>query len=396
MTDVYVVDAIRTPIGKFGGSLRGFSAVDLGSGVIKYLVDRAGIRLDAYDIVLMGHAIRAATGQDTARQAALKAGLPLSLDGITIEMVCSSGMASVIMGSSMIRSGELDNGLVIAGGVESMSNSPFAISSDHRWGVKFILDRRYELIDTMYHDGLYDIVENKVMGEEADLVAKERGIEREDLDRIGFDSQMRAIKATRNGMFKEEILPIKGEDGEVVLDRDEGIRFNTSLDKIRRLPPAFGLDGLHTAATSSQLSDGAAALILASDTAISKYDLKPRARVLGYSWAATETWRFVEAPPLAIKKLLDKTGLSIDEIDVFENNEAFAISSIVVNQDLGIDYDKLNVFGGSIALGHPIGCTGARIIVTLLNIMEKKNGRYGLASLCHGLGGATAILLEKV
>jgi acetyl-CoA C-acetyltransferase len=396
MTNIYIIDAIRTPIGRFGGSLKRFSAVDLGSIAIKHLIDKHGIPYEAYDIVLMGHVLRTTTGQDTARQAAIKAGLPLSLDAMTIDMVCSSGMASVILGSSMLRAGDLTNGLAIVGGMESMSNAPFAIPSDYRWGVKFILNRRYELIDTMYHDGLYDIVENKVMGDEADKVAKERGIVKEELDEIGYRSQIKALKALNQGLFRDEIIPIRDEAGEVILDRDEGIRENTSLEKIRGLKPVFSNDGLHTAATSSQISDGAAALILGDEDAVSKYDLSPRARIIGYSWASTETWRFVEAPPIAIKKILDKTGFYIKDIDVFENNEAFAVSSIVVNQDLGIDYDRLNLFGGALALGHPIGCSGARIIVTLLNVMEKKNYRYGMASLCHGLGGATAILVERL
>ncbi|PCN50853.1 acetyl-CoA acetyltransferase [Candidatus Geothermarchaeota archaeon ex4572_27] len=395
MTNVYIVDGLRTPIGRFGQSLKDYSAVDLGAYVIRKLLEKTKVPPGDIDIVLMGNIIRAATGQDTARQAAIKAGIPPDIDAVTIDMVCSSGMTAVMMGASMIKAGDVKHGLVIAGGMESMSQGAFAITPKIRWGVRFLLREKIELIDTMYHDGLYDVIERQVMGAEADRVAKKRGVSREELDKIGYMSHMRAAKATKEGLFKSEIVPVV-EGDRVILDHDEGIRPDTTLEKISKLPPAFGKDGLHTAATSSQLSDGAAALLLASEDAIAKYDLKPRARIVGYAWAAVETWRFVEAPPIAVKKVLEKTGYSLDEIEVFENNEAFAISSIIFNQDLGVPYDKFNLFGGAIALGHPVGCTGARIIVTLMNVMEKKGFKRGMASLCHGLGGATAILIERV
>jgi len=394
MTNVYIVDGLRTPIGRFGRSLKDYSAADLGAYVIRELLKRVNIPKEDIDIVLMGNIIRAASGQDTARQAAVKAGIPLDIDAITVDMVCSSGMAAVMLAASLIKAGDAKNGLIVAGGMESMSQGPFAITHKFRWGIRFLLREKVELIDTMYHDGLYDVIEQQVMGLEADRVAKEMGVSREELDEIGYMSQMRATKAMQEGLFKDEMVPIVEGDN-VILDHDEGIRPDTTLEKISKLPPAFSPDGLHTAATSSQLSDGAAALLIASEEAVSKYDLKPRAKIVGYSWASLETWRFTQAPPKAVKKLLDTTGYSLNEIEVFENNEAFAISSIIFNRELGVPYDKFNLFGGAIALGHPVGCTGARIIVTLLNVMEKKGYKRGIASLCHGLGGATAILIER-
>lgn len=395
MTDVYIVDGYRTAIGKFGGALKEYSAAELGGIVIKYLLNKVNIDPINLDIVLMGQVLRALTGQDTARQASVYAGLPLEVNAITIDMVCSSGMGSVILASSMIKAGDVRNGLIIAGGMESMSQAPFAFSHKYRWGVKFILREKYEIIDTMYHDGLYDIIEHKVMGLEADMVAKEMEVTREELDKIGYTSQRRACDATNKGYFKQEIVPVL-RNGNIILDRDEGLRPDTTLEKISRLPPAFSDDGLHTAATSSQLSDGAAVLLLASEEAISKYDLNPRAKIIDYVWSAGPTWKFVTSPAQSVKKLLEKSGYSLSEIDYFENNEAFAISNIVMNRLVGIPLDKLNIFGGAIALGHPIGCSGSRIIVTLLNVMEKMNYRRGIASICHGLGGSTAILIERV
>ncbi len=395
MTEVYIVDCCRTPIGKFGGALRDYHVSDLGAITIKHLIEKTGINPSDVDIVLMGNIIRAMTGQDTARQASIKAGIPPEIDAITVDMVCSSGMVAVMLAASMIKAGDVKNGLIIAGGMESMSQAPFAFSPKYRWGVKFILREKYEIYDTMYHDGLYDIIEQKVMGIEADTIAKEMGVTREELDQIGYMSQKRACEATEKGYFKAEIVPVV-KDGNVVLSKDEGLRPNTSLEKISKLPPAFSSDGLHTAATSSQLSDGAAALLVASEDAISKYNLKPKAKIIDYTWSACPTWRFVASPADSVKKLLKKTGYTVDEIDYFENNEAFAISNIIMNRLVGIPFDKLNIFGGAIALGHPVGCSGARIIVTLLNVMEKKNYKRGVASICHGLGGSTAMLLERV
>ncbi|MET1102261.1 MAG: thiolase family protein [Pyrodictiaceae archaeon] len=392
--EVYIVSAVRTPIGRFGRSLAALDAVDLGAIVIREAVERAGLTPKDIDFVFMGHVIRAGTGQDTARQAAVKAGIPIDRDAITVDMVCSSGMAAVMMASMMIKSGEAD--IVVAGGMESMSRAPFVIPADARWGIRHLITRRMELIDAMYHDGLFDSIAGLGMGPEADKVAKEHGYTREELDRIAYESHMRAAKAQEQGLVKDELVVVDTvKNGvRVYLDHDEGVRPDTSLEKLARLPPAFSSDGLHTAGSSSQISDGAAALVVASREKVEELGLKPVARILGYAWAALDTWRFVEAPVYAVKKLLGKLGMRLEDFDYFENNEAFAVSSLVYRDMLGVSLDKVNVFGGAIALGHPIGCTGARIIVTLINVLRKKGGKRGIASLCHGLGGGTAIAIE--
>ncbi|AAK42527.1 acetyl-CoA C-acyltransferase [Saccharolobus solfataricus] len=387
---VYIASAVRTPIGKFGGALRNLSPVDLGSIVIREALRRANVEPGKIDMAIMGNVLRAGHGQDIARQCAISAGIPFEIDGFSVDMVCSSGMISVITASQMIKSGDAD--IIVAGGTENMSQAMFAIKSDIRWGVKMLMNRNIELIDTMLYDGLTDPFQYKVMGQEADMVAKSHNISRKELDEVAYQSHLRAHKATVNGYFKSEIVEIKA-DGKVI-NTDEGIRADTSLDKLSSLPPAFTDDGLHTAGNSSQISDGAAALVLVSEKAAKELKIEPIARILGYSWVGIESWRFTEAPIFAIKKLLSKLDTDINHFDYFENNEAFAVNNVLINRYLGIPYDRLNVFGGAIALGHPIGASGARIIVTLLNVLSKMHGTRGIASICHGIGGSTAIAIE--
>ncbi len=392
--DVYIVSAVRTPIGRFLRSLALLDAVELGAIAIKAAIERAGLSPEDIEFTVMGHVIRAATGQDTARQAAIKAGIPVDRDAMTVDMVCSSGMAAVMTASNMIRAGEAD--IVVAGGMESMSRAPYILPAEFRQGVRHLITRDVKLLDAMYHDGLFDTVAGLGMGQEADMVAKKHGYTRQQLDEIAYESHMRAARAQKEGLVADELVVVDVEKNgiQIRLDRDEGVRPNTTLEKLARLPPAFGQDGLHTAGNSSQLSDGAAALVLVSEEKMKQLGLKPVARILGYTAAATETWRFTEAPIYAVRKLLAKLGMSLDDFDYFENNEAFAVSSLLFRDMLGVDLDRVNVFGGAIALGHPIGCTGARIIVTLINVLKKKGGKRGIASLCHGLGGATALALE--
>ncbi len=388
---VYVVDAIRTPIGKFGRTLARFSAVELGSMVIKSIVDRNNLDPNDVDIVVFGHVIRAGTGMDTARQASIKAGIPEHVDAMTVDMVCASGMAGIITGASMIKAGDVD--IAIVGGMESMSRTPFIIPWEYRWGVKLLYGRETPILDALVYEGLTDPFNGMIMAQEADMLAKEHGVTRSELEEVALESHKKAYRATVDGIFKKEIHPVE-VDGQVILDNDEGIRGDTTIDKMARLPPIFP-GGLHTAATSSQISDGASALLLVSEDALSKYGWKPRASIKGYSWGGLETWKFPAAPIYAVRKLLDKHGLSIDVIDVFENNEAFAVSTIVYERLLDIPRKKINVFGGAIALGHPLGASGARITTTLLNAMEHLSANLGVASICHGMGGATALLLER-
>ncbi|MCY0859124.1 MAG: thiolase family protein [Sulfolobaceae archaeon] len=389
-SDVYIVSAVRTPIGKFGGAFKDISPVELGTIAIREALKRANVDPSKVDIVIMGNVLRTAHGQDLARQAAIRAGIPVSVDGYCVDMVCSSGMVSVINGAQMIKSGDAD--VVVVGGMESMSQAAFAVKSDIRWGVKMLMSRSLDLIDTMLKDGLTDPFNFKLMGQEADMVAKEHNISRSELDEIAYESHMRAARATDNGYFLKEIVPVEVNGN--VINADEGIRRDTSLEKLSKLKPAFNPDGYHTAGNSSQISDGASALVLMSEKAVKELKVEPLAKILGYSWVGIESWRFPEAPIYAIKKLLDKINMPIDKFDFFENNEAFAVNSVLVNRYLGIPYDRLNVFGGAIAIGHPIGASGSRIITTLLNVLSRNHGRYGIASICHGVGGATATAIE--
>jgi len=396
MRTTYIVAATRSPIGKFGGALKDVSPVALGAHVMEAVLKQADVSGEALDLYIMGNVLRAGHGQLLPRQAALQAGIPNEIDGYAVDMVCSSGMMAVINGSTAIKAGEAD--LVLAGGMESMSQAGFFLSHRARWGYKYLQGRPEPLLDILEYDGLTDPVENQGMGHETERLSTEYGVTREEVDAVALHSQQRAAEATRAGIFKHEITPleIKGRKGMAMVEQDEGIRSDTTAESLAKLRPAFAEDGILTAGNASQISDGAAALLLASEDAIQKYNLTPLARILGSSWAAVESWRFVEAPIPAMQKLLAKQNLTVDQIDLFENNEAFATNSVLFNKELGIPYEKLNIYGGGIALGHPIGATGARLFVTLLNGLRQRGQRLGIASLCHGVGGGTAVLVEAL
>lgn len=396
MPDVYLVSAVRTPIGKFGGALKDFSPVDLGAHAMKAVLERAAVPGGDLDLYVFGNVLRGGHGQLLPRQAALKAGIPESIDGYAVDMVCASGMMSIMNAHNMIRVGDAD--LVLAGGFESMSQAGFGLSHRARWGYKTLLGAPEEIKDLMVVDGLTDPITGEGMGEQTERLAREYEVERSELDEIALMSQQRARAATETGTFAREIAPIKlnGKKGPAVVEHDEGIRGDTTRESLAALRPAFRKDGVLTAGNASQLSDGAAAVLLASAEAASKRGLKPRARIIGGAWAAGETWRFPEAPIPAVKKLLAKLGMSIADFDLFENNEAFALNNALFHQLLDVSYEKLNVHGGAIALGHPIGASGARLVVTLLNALESHGGRRGLAAICHGTGGATALAIELV
>ncbi len=394
MPDVYVVSSARTPIGKFGGALKDVSPVELGAHVMKAALERASVPGADLDLFIFGNVLRGGHGQLLPRQAALKAGISESVDGYAIDMVCASGMMSVMNAHNAIRVGDAE--LVLAGGFESMSQAGFGLSHRARWGYKMLLGASEELKDLMVVDGLTDPVTGEGMGTQTERLAREYEVERAELDAIALASQQRAHKATQTGTFAREIAPItlKGKKGPTVFDRDEGIRAETTPESLAALRPAFQKDGVLTAGNASQISDGAAALLLASAETASKRGLKPRARVLGGAWAAGETWRFAEAPIPAVKKLLKKLQMSVADFDLFENNEAFALNNALFHQLLDVPYEKLNVHGGAIALGHPIGASGARLVVTLLNALETHGGKRGLAAICHGTGGSTALAIE--
>ncbi|MGC9009495.1 MAG: thiolase family protein [Sulfolobales archaeon] len=394
--DVAIVEALRTPIGRFGRSLKDLHPSDLAAVLIREVLQRLEIKSDEIDLVALGNVIKCGLGQLPAKQAIIKAGLPPTIESMNIDMVCSSGMAAIEVGALHISHGSAK--LVIVGGMESMSYSPLILSNKFRWGVQHLTGRTIEIVDSMVYDGLTDPFMNYHMGHIADLFARKHGFSREELDLIAYESHMRAAKARDNGYFKREIVPvkIKSDTSEIELYNDEGIRDDTSLDKLAKLKPVFTPEGPHTAGNSSQLSDGASILVLANKNYAKERGFRIRAILRGFAGVDVEPLEFPGAPVPAVRELLKGFSLKVSDIDLFENNEAFAVSTAIFTKELGISRDKLNIFGGSIALGHPIGATGARITTTLLNALEIKNLRYGVASLCHGLGGATAILIERV
>ena len=396
MEEAYIVAIARTPIGRFGGALKDLSPADLGAHAMKAALERAGIKGADLDLYIMGNILRAGHGQLIPRQAAIKAGIPQEIDGYAVDMVCSSGMMSVISAATAIKAGEVD--LVLAGGIESMSQAGFYLSHRARWGYKLLMGAPEQLEDTLLKDGLTDPIADGVMGNLTERLANEYEIPRDKLDEVAYHSHKRAAEATDKGLFKKEIAPIeiKTRGEKILMNYDEGIRGDTTIEGLAKLSPAFSKEGILTVGNSSQISDGAAALVLASERAVNKLKLKPLARFLSGAWAAGESWRFVEAPIPAVNKLLEKLDKKIADFDLIENNEAFAVSSVLFTKLLGVGPERLNVYGGAIALGHPIGCTGARIIVTLINALHERSGKLGLASLCHGTGGATAIAVERL
>lgn len=397
MSEVYVVATARTPIGKFGGELKDVSPVELGAHVMKAAVERAGIEPGWLDLYVFGNILKHGHGQLVPRHAAIKAGIPPEVDGYAVDMLCSSGMMSTINADNAIRAGEAD--LVLAGGIESMSQAGFVLSHRARWGYKLLAgDSREHLQDVLLADGLTDPMTGELMGEEADRLCKEYAISRTELDEVAYLSNTRAAAATEQGKFAAEIAPLTRQERKktVVVDRDEGPRPETTMETLATLRPSFSKDGLLTAGNSSQISDGAAALVLASDKAVREHGLKPIARILGKSWTGVEPWRFVEGPVPAIRKLTTKLGMDVDDFDLVENNEAFALNNVLLRRLLEIPYERVNVYGGAIALGHPIGASGARIIVTLISALRQEGKRRGIAALCHGVGGGTAVAVELV
>lgn len=396
MQKVYIVSATRTPIGRFGGAFAKLSPADLGAAAMKGALEQAGVSGDALDLILFGNVLRGGHGQLVPRQAALKAGIPTHVDAMAVDMVCASGMAAVYNGMNAIRAGDAE--MVLAGGVESMSQAGFMLSSAARWGYKLILNRTEPVVDMLQYDGLTDPTSGEAMGSQADRLAAEYGVTRDDVDAVSVESQRRAAESTASGAFKMEITPItvKTRKGEQVVDADEGIRPTTSAESLGRLRPAFREDGIFTAGNSSQISDGAAALVLASEAAVKKYGLTPQAVILGGQWYAGETWRFPEAPIPATRKLVDKLGMSLNEFDFFETNEAFALNNVLYHRVLELPEDRINALGGAVAIGHPIGASGARILVTLMNVLNRNGCQRGIASICHGMGGAAAIAIERV
>lgn len=396
MQEVYIVAAVRTPIGRFGGGLIGLSPADLGATVMKSALEIANLPPEALDLYIFGNVLGSGHGQLIPRQAAIKAGIPVSVDGYRVDMVCSSGMIAVSNAATSIRAGEAD--LVLAGGIESMSQTGFFLSHRARWGYKFLMGAPEQLTDLLLHDGLTDATTAEGMGSQVDRLCLDRGVSRQALDEIAALSHQRAATATEKGWFNGEIVPIelKSKKGSTILDQDEGIRSDSTPEGLGKLRPAFNPSGVLTAGNSSQISDGAAAILLASQKAVDQYGLKPIAKILGGAVGAGKTDRFPEFPVLAVKKLLASLNKTIEDFDLVENNEAFALNNLLFEMDLGLAREKQNVHGGAIALGHPIGASGARILVTLINALKVQDKTLGMGAICHGTGGGTAIAIERV
>jgi acetyl-CoA C-acetyltransferase len=390
--DVYVVGYARTPIGSFLGSLKDVPVWKLGGIAIAGALKRAGMEPSEIESVYMGNVLQAGVGQAPARQASKFAGIPDSVPCVTVNKVCGSGMFTVIMGAQAIVNGDLD--VVVAGGMESMSRAPYLIPSLREGGRMGNL----QAIDSMIHDGLWDPYGDMHMGMCAEICAEKFKISREEQDEYAVQSYKRALSAMENGIFADEIVEVEVVDSKgnknIISKDEEPLR--VKFDKIPTLKPAFKKDGTVTAANASSINDGAAALILASEEYVNKKNLKPLARLISYSWHAQEPQWFTTAPIFAIRKLLEKTKKKVDDIDLFEVNEAFAVVAIVTAKEVGIPYEKMNIFGGAVALGHPIGCSGTRIIVTLLNALKRKHGKTGLSAICIGGGEALATMWEKI
>jgi acetyl-CoA C-acetyltransferase len=400
--NVYIVSAARTPIGKFGGALAGVPAIDLGATAIAAAVERGLPPEATVDEVLMGQVLQAGVGQASARRAALKAGLPDTTPATTINRVCGSGLKSIMLAAAEIKAGDAE--VVVAGGMESMNQAPFLVQGA-RFGLRL---GDAKLIDSVVHDGLWCSVESCHMGTHAERVAIKEHVSREDQDAFSLESHQRAIAAQEAGRFDDEMAPvsIKAKGGETLVSVDESPRRDTSAEALAKLKPVFDLPtgedrgnasgGTVTAGNAPGITDGAAATIVASERAVEQWNLKPMAKLIGYAQAEiAPKWLFL-APVSGVRKLLEKLDMAIDDFDLIEINEAFAAQTIADGRELGFDWSKVNVNGGAIALGHPIGASGARIVATLLHELRRREGKYGLATLCLGGGGSVAAAFERV
>lgn len=391
--EVVIAGACRTPIGTFGGTLKDVSAVKLGTIVMVESLKRAGIKPEQVEEVIFGCVLQAGQGQNVARQCMIHAGIPKEITAFTVNKVCASGMKAVQLAAQAIKAGDAD--IILAGGTENMGMTPYYLPNA-RWGYRMNMVKG-DLIDGMVYDGLWEIYNGYHMGITAENVVEQYGLTREEQDKFGYESQVKAAKAIEEGRFKDEIVPvvIKTKKGEKVFDTDEHPRL-TDLEKMAQLKPAFKKDGTVTAGSSSGINDGAAAMIVMSKEKADELGIKPMARIVSYASGGVDPSVMGLGPIPATRKALEKAGMTIDDIDLIEANEAFAAQSLAVAKDLGFDMEKVNVNGGAIALGHPIGCSGARIIVTLLYEMQKRNSKTGLATLCIGGGMGCATIVEML
>jgi acetyl-CoA C-acetyltransferase len=389
---VVIASAVRTPVGSFGGALKSLSAVDLGVVAAKEAIKRAGIKPEDVDEAVLGCVLQAGLGQNVARQIVIGAGCPETVPAMTINKVCGSGLRTVSLAAQMIKAGDVD--IVLAGGTESMSNAPFLLN-EARWGAR-MGDKK--LVDEMIKDGLWDAYNNYHMGVTAENVSEQFGITREMQDELAATSQQRAAKARAEGRFKDEIVPVEVKDrkGNVtVVEEDEYIKEGVTPESIAKLRPAFIKDGTVTAANASGINDGASMLVIMSEEKAKELGVKPLATIVSYASAGVDPKIMGTGPIPSSRKAMEKAGLTMDDIDLIEANEAFAAQAYAVKNELGYDFDKVNVNGGAIAIGHPIGASGARILTTLLYEMEKRDSKKGLATLCIGGGMGTAVIVER-
>ena len=392
MKEIVIASACRTAIGKFGGTLKDVSAVDLGATVIKEAVNRAGLKPEQIDEVIMGGVIMGGLGQNPARQASIKAGLPIECTAMTINIVCGSGLKAVALAANQIKAGESE--IVVCGGMENMSAAPYAIPKA-RWGARM---GNAQMIDLTVNDGLWEAFNDYHMGITAENVAEQWGLTREMQDEFAVRSQNKAEKAVDGGVFDDEIVPItipqrKGDP--IVFARDEHLSRGNTMAKVAKLRPAFKKDGTVTAANASGINDGAAALVVMSKEKADELGIKPLATVVSYATAGVDPKIMGVGPVPATRKALEKAGMTVDDLDLIEANEAFAAQSLAVAKELGFDMEKVNVNGGAIALGHPVGASGARILVTLLYEMGRRDAKKGLATLCIGGGMGQALIVKR-
>ena len=392
MREVVIVSAARTPIGSFGGSLKGVPTRKLGAIAIKGAVERAGIKPEMVDEVIMGAVLQGALGQNVARQMTLDAGLPIETPAMTINKVCGSGLRAVELAAQIIKAGDAD--VIVAGGAENMSATAYAMPTA-RWGARM---NNTQMVDMMVNDGLWDAFNGYHMGITAENVAEQWGITREELDEFSVISQNRAEAAIKAGKFKDEIVPVeipqkKGDP--IIFDTDEFPKFGTTMEKVAKLKPAFKKDGIVTAANASGINDAGAAVVVMSKEKADELGIKPLCTIKSYASAGVDPSIMGVGPIPASQKALAKAGLTIEDIDLVEANEAFAAQSLAVRKDLKLDPEKTNVNGGAIAIGHPIGASGCRILITLIYEMMKRDSKYGLATLCIGGGMGTALIVER-
>ena len=393
MEAAFLVSAVRTPIGKFLGALKDFKATELGAIVVKEAIARAGVEPEAIEEVILGNVISAGLGQNPARQAALGAGLPPAVGALTINKVCGSGLKAVMLARQAIAAG--DAHVIVAGGMESMSNGPY-LAPRLREGLRL---GPGELIDATVHDGLWDVYNDFHMGMTGERVAEKYDVSRRQMDEYALGSHQKAMRAIREGKFKDEIVPVsvpqrKGDPRPV--DTDESVREDTSLEALSKLKPVFKPDGTVTAGNAPGMNDGAAALLVVSERDVRRLRLEPMARIVGQAISGLEPEWVMMTPVPAVQKLLEKTGWKTDDVDLFEINEAFAVQACAVSRELKLDPDKLNVNGGAVALGHPIGASGARVLTTLIHALRDRKARRGVAALCLGGGNGVAMAVERM